>query len=625
MSKRKLEVDELLELGTRDALRQALRRTASPILPQIQRLTDHAAGLAPAMRELRLGVVRSYTSELLDPWLGLAGALEGLDVQTYHAPYGLNLAEADAKSGLLAHRPDITLMLLTREDLHPDLARPVVGLVPDEQAKLASQARDRLLAIVTAFRAENIGHLVITILPGQTGPALGVYDPQSERSEAAWWSALKADIGRRLRTGVEASLLLDLDEVLAQIGREAFFDPRLWYSARFPFAPAAACEVSRRVVGLGTALKFPKAKVIVLDADNTLWGGIIGEDGIDGIELGHEYPGNVYMAFQRRLLDFQQRGFILALCSKNNPADVDQVLNEHPHQILKPEHFAAICVNWEPKTDNLVALAEELNLGLDSFIFVDDSDYECALVRRELPEVEIIRTPARPVEVPYCLDQVSRLELLSLTVEDQKKTEMYAQERIRRQLRQNAERNGGLEAYLGSLEMVMTVGIDDPAPLKRLAQLTQKTNQFNLTTRRYDEAQMRRLIDASNWMVSHFSLKDVFGESGIVGLALFDLSEPAVGELDTFLMSCRVIGRKAESAFFNVLLKRLAASGVHEVLADYLPTPKNRLVTSFLPDHGFAIGADGRFRRDLVANPPLPDAAYPMAIEISAKSPAELV
>jgi FkbH-like protein len=326
------------------------------------------------------------------------------------------------------------------------------------------------------------------------------------------------------------------------------------------------------------------------------------------------------MAFQRRLLDFQQRGFILALCSKNNPADVEQVLNDHPHQILKTGHFAAIRVNWEAKTDNLVALAEELNLGLDSFIFVDDSDYECALVRRELPEVEVIQVPARPVEVPSCLDRVSRLELLSLTAEDLKKTEMYAQERSRQQLRQSAERNGGLEGYLASLEMVMIVGIDDPAPLKRLSQLTQKTNQFNLTTRRYDELHMRRLIDASNWMVGYFSLKDVFGESGIVGLALFDLSAPAVAELDTFLMSCRVIGRKAESAFINVLLKRLAAAGVREVLADYLPTPKNGLVTNFLPDHGFAVDADGRFCRDLIATPPLPDEAYPMAIEVAGES-----
>jgi FkbH-like protein len=619
MSKRKLDLDELLELETRDALRQALQPAATPMSTQIQRITERAAELSPAMVELRLAVVHSYTSELLDPWLAMAGALEGLDIKTYHAPYGLNLEEADAGSGLVAHAPDITLMLLRREDLHPDLTRPAAALSPAEQAGLSSDALERLFAVIEAFRAHEIGHLIISILPQLNGPALGIYDPQSERSEAAWWSALKVDIGCRLR-GVAASLFLDLDEVMAQVGRDAFFDPRLWYSARFPFAAPAAYEFSRRVVGLGAALKFPKVKVIALDADNTLWGGIIGEDGYDGIALGHEYPGNAYLAFQRRLLDFQQRGFILALCSKNNPADVEQVLNDHPHQILKPGHFAAIRVNWEPKPDNLVSLAEELNLGLDSFIFVDDSDYECALVCRELPEVEVIRTPARPVDVPYCLDQVSRLEVLSLTAEDLKKTEMYAQESMRRQVRQRAERNGGLEGYLASLEMVMTVRIDDPAPLKRLSQLTQKTNQFNLTTRRYDEMHMRQLIDASDWMVGYFSLKDVFGDSGIVGLALFDLSTPAVAELDTFLMSCRVIGRKAESAFINALLKRLAAAGVREVLADFLPTPKNGLVTNFLPDHGFAAEAGGRFRRDLIASPPLPDGVYPMAVEMLAKS-----
>ena len=626
MSKSKLDLEKLLALRTRDALRQALRQTDPPSLLQIQPLTDHAASLAPEMPELRLGIVHSYTSDLLDPWLSLAGALEGLDVKTYHAPYGVNLSEADAGSGLLAHLPDITLMLLRREDLHPDLVRPVVALPPDEQSTLSSQALDRLFAIINTFRAQKTGHLVLTILPEQTGLALGAYDPLSERSEAAWWAALKAEIGRRLRVSVAASLFLDLDEVVAKIGRDAFFETRLWYSAQFPFAAAAAREVTRRIVGLGASLKFPKAKVIALDLDNTLWGGIIGEDGFDGIAIGHEYPGNAYTAFQRRLLDFQQRGFLLALCSKNNPADVDEVLKSHPQQLLKPEHFAAMRVNWEPKTDNLVALAEELNLGLDSFIFVDDSDYECALVRCELPQVEVVQTPARPVEVPSCLDQVSRLELLSLTAEDLKRTEMYAQERIRSQLRQTAEESGGgLDGYLASLQMVMTVGIDDPEPLKRLAQLTQKTNQFNLTTRRYDEQRMRHLIDAADWMVAHFSLKDVFGDSGIVGLCLFDLSEPRVAELDTYLMSCRVIGRKTESAFLNVLLQRLAEAGVREVVADYLPTPKNGLVSGFLPDHGFKAGADGRFYRSLDAAPPSPDGAYPMMFEVSAKSPCVMV
>ena len=169
---------------------------------------------------------------------------------------------------------------------------------------------------------------------------------------------------------------------------------------------------------LGVVLKFPKAKVIVLDADNTLWGGIIGEDGIDGIALGSDYPGNAFLQFQRRLLDYQQRGFILALCSKNNAADVDQVLKQHPHQLLRDEHFAARRVNWLPKPDNLVSLAEELNLGLDSFIFVDDSDHECAAVRQRLPQVEVVRTPSRPIDIPGCLEHVSRLEVLSLTAED---------------------------------------------------------------------------------------------------------------------------------------------------------------------------------------------------------------
>jgi FkbH-like protein len=620
MCKANPDLDRLLALRRRDALRQAVQYAAVPTLPELQRLTEHAASLQPALRDLRLAIVHSYTSELLDPWFGFAAALEGVGVATYHASYGVNLEEAEAGSGLVAHSPDITLLLLSREDLHPDLARPVVALSPDRQAALSSQALGRLFAIVDAFRRQSIGHLVVTILPSPSGPALGVYDPLSERSEAVWWSALKTEIGRRLRVDVEASLYLDLDEVMAETGRERFFDRRLWYSARFPFSAAAAREFSRRVIGLGAALKFPKVKVIALDIDNTLWGGIIGEDGIDNIALGHDYPGNAYLAFQRRLLDLQQRGFILALCSKNNLADVDQVLNQHPHQILRAEHFAAARVNWQPKTENLAALAEELNLGLDSFIFVDDSDYECGLVRRELPEVEVVQAPARPVDLPHCLDHVSRLELLSLTTEDLKKTEMYAEERIRRQQRENAEARGGLEEYLQSLEMVMTVGTDDPAPLKRLAQLTQKTNQFNLTTRRYDEPQMRRLIEAPNWMVAYFSLKDVFGDSGIVGLALLDLSEAPLAELDTYLMSCRVIGRKAESAFLNTLLERLAEAGIGDVLADYRPTPKNVLVKNFLPEHGFAEDGNGRYRRNLVVAPPFPGSAYPITIKMTAAS-----
>lgn len=614
------DLDKLLSLESLAALREHAARAGSISPPQAQRLAAHAKSLAADARPLNIGIVHTYTSDLLDPWFDLAGALQGLDVRTYHAPYGLALQEAHAASGLVRHAPQITLLMLRREDLHPELARPVVGLSAQGRALLASEALARLREIVGLFRAQKVGHLVLTFLPSMAEPSLGIYDAQSEASEGAWWNALKHDIGQWLRESVPASLLLDLDADLDRIGRAGYFDRRFWYSARFPFAAEAARELARRVVGVGTVLACPKAKVLVLDADNTLWGGIVGEDGIDGIALGPDYPGNVFVDFQRRILDFQQRGFILAMCSKNNPADVDQILREHPHQILRDEHFAARRVNWLPKTDNLISLAKELNLGLDSFVFVDDSDHECAAVRLNLPQVEVIQTPARAVDIPTCLDQVARLEVLSLTAEDVSKTALYAQERMRRDLSEDIDRRGGgIGDYLASLKMTMRVHLDDATHVARLSQLTQKTNQFNLTTRRYDEQQVRDMMTRPDWVVADFALADVFGDSGIVGLALLELESPRRARLDNLLMSCRVIGREAEAAFLHALLRQLVERGVEEIVAEYLPTAKNELVKSFLADQAFDPTADGRFRRHLGAHPPRTEADFPIAVHVAAQ------
>ena len=356
--------------------------------------------------------------------------------------------------------------------------------------------------------------------------------------------------------------------------------------------------------------------MLVLDADNTLWGGVIGEDGIDGIKLGPDYPGNVFLDFQRRILDFQQRGLILAMCSKNNEADVDEVLRQHPHQVLRDEHFAARRVNWLPKAENLASLAKELNLALDSFVFVDDSDHECAAVRYSLPQVEVVQVPSRPTEVATCLDQVARLEILSLTSEDLAKTEMYAQDRRRRELMDDTG-DGPAGDYLQRLGMKMSLRVNVPANLPRLAQLTQKTNQFNLSTRRYDEAQLQARLRDPTWWVADFSLADVFGDSGVVGLALVELTSPTVAHVDTFLMSCRVIGRKAEDAFLHALLRRLAEQGVQAVTADYVPTAKNELVRTFLPDRGFEPLGSGKYRRDLRHAPPIAEGNFPIQILIA--------
>lgn len=612
------QVEDWLTVHSRADLRTALNYSSVKLtLPQVQRLISHAESLEPNTHCLRLGIIHTYTSDLLDPWLDMAATLEGLELHTYHAPYGVTLQEAHPNSGLVKHAPDLTLLLLRSEDLHPDMKKPLCGLSVEQQVDLRSEVLERISNIVNQFRAYRVGVIALTLLPSVFTSGLGLYDSQSERSERAWWAVLKADLGQRSRESVRASLFLDLDEVLQEIGRENFFDFRFWYSARFPFSAEAAREIARRVIGLGAVIKFPKAKVIVLDADNTLWGGIIGEDGINGIALGPDYPGNAYLDFQRRILDYQQRGFILAICSKNNPADVDQVLKEHPHQILRDEHFAARRVNWLPKPDNLISLADELNLGLDSFIFVDDSDHECAAVHHKLPQVEVVKTPAKPIDLPSCLERIARLEVLSLTAEDSGKTELYAQERRRRDLKQRVDlSSGGLEDYLTSLEMKMWVAFNNSADLARLTQLIQKTNQFNLTTRRYNEQQMQEFMLDRNWLVAHFSLSDMFGDSGIVGLALFRYVSTETAELDAFLMSCRVIGREAESAFLHALLRYLTSKGVKKIVADYFPTPKNALVRSFLPDQAFDICADGRYYLDLSEAPAQPESNFPIAVEL---------
>lgn len=618
------EFDKLLASQSLAQLRAQLASTGAPASPnQAQRLSAHARTFTATPQPLRLGIVHTYTSELLDPWLDLAGSLQGLDVQTYHAPYGLALQEAVPGSGLLRHEPTITLLLLQREDLHPALARPIASLDVDGQAQVQVEAMQRLQQIVQQFRDQPVGQLVVTLLPSTAGPALGLFDAQSELSEAAWWGRFKAELAAWVRQNTASTLFMDLDEVMLQVGRSQFLDRRFWYSARFPFAAPAAFEFTRRLVALAVVMTTPKAKVLVLDADNTLWGGVIGEDGIDGIALGPDYPGSLYVEFQRRILGLQQRGFVLAMCSKNNPADVDQVLQKHPHQVLREEHFAARRVNWTTKPENLRSLAEELNLGLDAFIFVDDSDHECAAVRHALPQVEVVQVPSRAVDVPSCLDQVARLEVLFMTREDMQKTAMYAQERRRRELIADTagQAQGGMD-YLRRLDMRMRIQLDPKSHVPRLSQLTQKTNQFNLTTRRYDEQRVQDMLQSDAWLVADFSLADAFGDSGIVGLAVFEWRAPDVVRLDTFLMSCRVIGREAEFAFLQALLRLLSARGVHAVDAEYLPTAKNVLVKDFLPSQGFLQDSQGFWRLDLRRTPARAAEDFPIAITLDPPSDA---
>lgn len=326
-------------------------------------------------------------------------------------------------------------------------------------------------------------------------------------------------------------------------------------------------------------LAMKRKKCLVLDLDNTLWGGVLGEDGIDGIQLGGDYPGKAYSYWQRSLLQLAHGGVILAICSKNNEPDVMEAWEKNAAMVLKREHFSALRINWNDKATNMRELADELNIGLDSMVFLDDNPIERELIKQLLPEVVVPDFPDKPYHLmPFFKELVEKyFRIYSVTDEDRSKTEQY-QANALRQAEQS--RFTDLEGYLYSLDMSLDIIPADEHNLPRIAQMTQKTNQFNLTTRRYDEAQVRQRLD-DGWRVYCMSVRDRFGDSGITGTVFLDPVDDVTVNIDTLLLSCRILGRGIEEAFIKTVFNLLRLDGYRKVTADYLPTAKNGQAADF--------------------------------------------
>jgi FkbH-like protein len=332
-------------------------------------------------------------------------------------------------------------------------------------------------------------------------------------------------------------------------------------------------------------------KCIVLDLDNTLWGGIIGEDGLGGIQLGADPPGNAFTLFQRALLTLWKRGILLAVCSKNSEAEALAVFDEHPDMVLRREHFAAYRINWDDKVQNICALAEELNIGLESLVFLDDNPVERARVRAALPQV---LTPELPMDPSYYRSMLLDLpvfETLALTDEDRSRNRMYAEQQARRAHEARYAGNDALEEYFADLGIVVEISPASSLTLPRLAQLTRKTNQFNTTTRRYSEADLAEML-ARGHRVYALRAGDRFGDYGVVGAAILVPSSSACWELDTLLLSCRAMGRGVESAMLAAAAREARRHGAEWLEGWIIPTARNEPVRRCYRDHGFILARD---------------------------------
>jgi len=379
--------------------------------------------------------------------------------------------------------------------------------------------------------------------------------------------------------------MLDLSEIASDMGRKNFYNMRVWYMGGMPFSKAGEDAIASEMDTIWRALRGERRKCLALDLDNTLWGGVIGELGIDGIHLDKTGSGSRFYDFQKRILELKRSGVLLVVLSKNNMVDAINGIDNHPDMALRSRDFAAIMANWNSKPQNLRAAARSLGLGTDSFVFIDDNPVEREMMQIELPEVAVPDFPDDSSQLESYIIGVARKYFLQVksTEEDARKTEMYEAEAARRG-EASAYKNPG--DYLRSLGMVLTVEGLGENNILRAAQLTQKTNQFNLTTKRYSETEMRSVANASGCKAYIGELRDRYGDYGKVILAIARIAGHHA-TIDTFLMSCRAMERGVETAFIRAVENELQAYGVKTVHAKYIPSEKNEPAADFWPRAGY--------------------------------------
>lgn len=536
----------------------------------------------------RLAILRSFTVEPAVPLLRAAAFASGIDLTVRLGDFNAYPQEIlDEQSSLYRFAPDGVILAARTADLAPDLWNQYPDLSQGAVAEAAQRVSKSFEQWIGAFRKRSSAALIVHSLEQPARPSTGVLDAQSGFNESGrGQSGTIQQINQELRKIVATNrgvYLLDYDALVARHGRLRWHDERKWLTARMPIAADQLIHLSREWLRFVVPLAGKTAKVLVVDLDNTLWGGVIGEDGMSGIQLGAEYPGAAYQALQRALLDLTRRGILLAICSKNNLDDAMDVLQNHAGMLVRPSHFAAMRINWHDKALSLREIASELNVGVDALAFLDDNPMEREQVRAALPQVNVIDLPPDPLDYAATVRDAPALQRLVLSDEDQQRTELYATQRERSQAQQSFQSK---EDFFRYLELEAEIAPLEPATLARVAQLTQKTNQFNLTTRRRTEQQIAELAARADSQVLTIRLRDRFGDHGLVGIAI-TRDESETCEIDTFLLSCRVIGRTVETAFLSHVASGAAGRGCQQISGWFLPTKKNAPARDFYSQHGF--------------------------------------
>jgi FkbH-like protein len=551
---------------------------------QIAQLAGSAEATSLGVPTQRIAVIGATTTDFLCRAIACAVVQEGVLPVLYQGPYGAWIQEVlNSSSALHAYAPNVVVIAPDWRDLVEDL--PLTAT--HQQAAEVVLGKVRLIRQMwdTLAKVPNCRIIQHTLVP----PAhryCALAEQLAPGSILCQVQALNASL---LTEGRGRVHWVDLLSLAHELGLQRWAPSRFYYRSKLGFDQRFLADYMPVFRGAWRAAFGRTKKVLVLDLDDTLWGGVIGDDGVDGILLGAGSPeGDAFEAWQRYLKELSERGVVLAVCSKN-AAEIAETGFSHPHTRLKKADFSAFVCSWNDKAQGLRQIGRELNLDIDSFVFADDNPAECALIRRALPEIEVVSLGADPAEFINVLEAGHWFDLAAYTAEDLNRTQAY---NARRQADEIAVQATNIADYLRDLKMIGQLYNATEADIERIAQLEQKTSQFNMTTRRYSESAIRAFLARRDVLLLAFRLSDRFGDHGLVS-TLLAIQEADSLRIDSWVMSCRIFSRTAEQFILQELISLAHARGVRRLIGEYIATPKNAVVASLYTALGFTRNDSG--------------------------------
>ena len=558
-----LDVDQLSRLGRTIGRVVADGRSLAPLVP------------------FRLGLIGNGTLDLLVPVLVASAARHGLALECIQADYGQTTQEAlDPSSRINIARPDAVLLAIDHRGL-PLRAPPGD---PDGERAAIEHASVELDRMRRAIRANSGAACIVQTIAPPPETLFGSID----RIIAGTQRRMVEALNRAICDSIPGSedLLLDVATLAETIGLGTWHSPALWNMAKLSFDEACLPIYADHVARLIAASRGRSRKCLILDLDNTVWGGVIGDDGLEGIKIAQgDATGEAHLAVQQLALALRERGIVLAVSSKNTDEIARQPFRAHPEMLLREDHFAVFQANWNDKATNIKAIAHELSLGLDAMVFLDDNPVERGLIRRVLPQVAVPELPEDPALYARTLAAAGYFEQTTFSDEDRNRAGMYQSNARRVELLKQA---GDLDGYLASLDMEIQFAPFDRIGRARISQLINKSNQFNLTTRRYSEADVAAAEADPDVFTLQVRLIDRFGDNGMIGVVICRPAAAGEWVIDTWLMSCRVLGRKVEQMVLRELLLQARQTGIDRLTGQFIPTEKNALVRDHYASLGFA-------------------------------------